>query len=212
MKGKWHPPAPSPLKRKKEKEKKNPLPEPNLSLHSMKQSLHKLASLLGRFHGIAVPQKCTGSALFMPRCFRSLLTPSPLKWVYTWQHLCYLRNALAKNNPARRSRPFLHLPVEHRGACNPAEGFPVGINRLSYRAMESKQQLSWVWCARNSAPQKSGIESWEVGVAGRRNTMDEADLKGYATCWGEQGRRRNAPSYWKCVKTGSEVGTPLKRL
>lgn len=131
-----------PKKKKKErkrKEKRNPLPQPNLSLHSMKKSLHKLTSLLGRFHGIAVPQKCTGSALFMPCSFRSLLTPSPLKWVYMWQHLCYLRNSLAKNNPAHRNRLFLHLPAEHRGARNPTEWSGVSINGLSYKATESKQ-------------------------------------------------------------------------
>lgn len=104
----------TPFKGKKE-EKRNPLPEPNLSLHSMKQSLHKLPSLLGRLHEIVVQLKCTGSALFMPYFFPSLLTPSPLKWVYMWQHLCYLRNSLAKNNHAHRSRLFLHLPAEKRG-------------------------------------------------------------------------------------------------
>lgn len=90
------------------------------------------ASLLVRFHGIPMPQKCTGFALLM-LLLLNLLTSSPLKWVYKWEHLCYLWNTLAKNNPAHRIRLFLHLPAQHRhtyitwpsGLEPAAMGFPI---------------------------------------------------------------------------------------
>lgn len=100
---------PLPLKKRKMQEKKKNtgkthlLLEPSLSLHSVQQSLCKLASILSWFHGT----KCGKNAqdVFLMPC-SCLLMPSSLKAAHMRQHLCYLRNTLAKNNPAHSSRLF----------------------------------------------------------------------------------------------------------
>lgn len=101
--------APPPTQKKKNaRKKKNTgkthlLLEPSLSLHSVQQSLCKLASILSWFHGT----KCGKNAqdVFLMPC-SCLLMPSSLKAAHMRQHLCYLRNTLAKNNPAHSSRLF----------------------------------------------------------------------------------------------------------
>lgn len=121
---------PSPITRKKKgkKGKRNSLSEPNLSLHNMNQCI-SFGQVSRDPNATEMHRICLAYALFL----LNLLTPSPLKWVYKREHLCYLWNTLAKNNPARRIRLFLHLPAQHRHTCNLAEwsepaamGLPIG--------------------------------------------------------------------------------------
>lgn len=179
----------------------NSLSEPNLSLHNTNQCF-SFGQVSWDPNAKEMHRICLAYALFF--FFLNLLTPSPLKWVYRREHLCYLLNTLAKNNPAHRIRLFLHLPAQHRHTCNLAEWSGASSKGLSWEAAEAKQWLgSAAWQTQLGT---SGTEAWEVGVASRTNTAGKA---GHEMHWQEQGRRRKAPSYLICVKTGRE--TPLRR-
>lgn len=193
---------PLPTQKKKEKKEKGILSWSQTSAYTTWIN----ASLLVRFHGIPMPQKCTGFALLM-LFLLNLLMSSSLKWVYKWEHLCYLWNTLAKNNPACRIRLFLHLPAQHRHTCNLASGLEPAAMGSPIRQWGQSSDLAG--CSLTDTAQ----HKHDRGLRGKCSQQEKQSGKGRLDrVWNAltgAGEEEKGSIVLICVKTRS--GTPLRR-
>lgn len=145
------PPPPHPEKERK-KGKRNSLLEPNLSLHNMNQCF-SFGQVSWDPNATEMRRICLGYAVsFKPA--HVLLS----EVVYKWEHLCYLWNTLAKNNPACRIRLFLHLPAQHRHTCNLASGLEPAAMGSPIRQWGQSSDLAGCRLTHSSAQARQRLE------------------------------------------------------